>query len=230
MGTFATLLEQGEYTPVLLKTSIYELYEPLIESGEFDSLPVYLWNKGLLECPENVRPRDLFSLIYLVFDFDPLYHLYDPDKIRALQEHFSDETKDGLLYINYPMVESVLDVEETESGLRVRAERRLCVCSSGAYKGLVRKETPLRSSSDHPLRFLPPKTFAQVSLACLSRYRELMSANGQWSFSDNAGLLEKEISATEKGVVFPLSCLPFMALDYNAQDALEEWREALDSR
>ncbi len=84
----------------------------MIQSGEYDSLPVYLCHKGLLKCPENVRPQDMFALIYLIFDFDPLYHLYNPEKIRGLQRYFSDETKNGLLYINYPMVESLFDVEE----------------------------------------------------------------------------------------------------------------------
>ena len=75
LGTFNSLLLQGQYTPVQLNTSIYELYDPLIQSGEYDSLPVYLCHKGLLKCPENVRPQDMFALIYLIFDFDPLYQL-----------------------------------------------------------------------------------------------------------------------------------------------------------
>lgn len=41
-GTFSSLLDEDAYVPVLLRTSIYELYEPLIESGEYDSLLVYL--------------------------------------------------------------------------------------------------------------------------------------------------------------------------------------------
>lgn len=57
LGTFNSLLLQGQYTPVQLNTSIYELYDPLIQSGEYDSLPVYLCHKGLLQCPKDVRPH-----------------------------------------------------------------------------------------------------------------------------------------------------------------------------
>ena len=193
MGTFSSLLKQGEYTPILLNTSIYELYGPLIESGEYDSLPAYLCRKGILECPEDVRPQDMFSLIYLVFDLDPLYHLYDPDKIRALQRYFSDETKQGLLYINHPMVEAVLDVEDAQEGLRVKPERPLSLCSSDSYKSLVRKETPLRSPSGHPLRFLPPRVFARVACASLARYRELMDADEPWTLAISRGYSKKRL-------------------------------------
>jgi|GEM_PF-1252986 len=228
MGTFSSLLKQGDYTPMLLKTSIYELYGPLIENREYDSLPAYLWRKGLLECLKDTRPQDMFSLIYLVFDFDPLYHLYAPEKILALREHFSDETKEGLLYINYPMVESILDVEKTQDGYRVKRQRPLELCSSDSYKSIVRKETPLRSPSGHPYRFLPAKEFAKVSYASLFRYREITGTKGPWVFSDGKTLLQKEIAARDSGLVLPLSCLPFMALDYNAEEAIKEWDAAKD--
>lgn len=228
MGTFSSLLKQGDYTPMLLKTSIYELYGPLIENREYDSLPAYLWRRGLLECPKDTRPQDMFSLIYLVFDFDPLYHLYDAEKILALQKHFSDETKEGLLYVNYPMVESILDVERMSDGLRVTKQRPLASCSSKSYKSLIRRETPLRSANGHPYHFLPAKEFAEVSYASLFRYREITGSNGPWVFSDIKALLQKEIAARGNGLVLPLSCFPFMALDYNAKDAMKEWDKAKD--
>lgn len=61
-STFSSLLSDGCYVPTLLQTSIYELYEPLIEQGQFDSLATYLLHRKLIECPSDVRPQDLFSL------------------------------------------------------------------------------------------------------------------------------------------------------------------------
>lgn len=222
-GTFSSLLDEDAYVPVLLRTSIYELYEPLIESGEYDSLLVYLYSKHLLEPPENVRPSDMFPLVYLVFDFDPRYHLYNEEKIRALQEYFSDETRNGLLYLNYPMVESLFDLQNDAGEWSVTKQRPLSCCSSDGYKSLVRKQSPFRSPSGHPLQVLPPSLFAKVGLYSLARYQELMGASGDWTFTDVAGLLEKEIDGVKNEVVFPLCCLPFMALDYNVKKTLDEW-------
>ena len=72
LGTFNSLLLQGQYTPVQLNTSIYELYDPLIQSGEYDSLPVYACHKGRWKWPENVRPQGVLAVIYLIGGFDPL--------------------------------------------------------------------------------------------------------------------------------------------------------------
>ena len=230
LGTFNSLLLQGQYTPVQLNTSIYELYDPLIQSGEYDSLPVYLCHKGLLKCPENVRPQDMFALIYLIFDFDPLYHLYNPEKIRGLQRYFSDETKNGLLYINYPMVESLFDAEGKDGEFFITPTRPLSLCSSLAYKSTIKKQTPFRSNSGHALHILPPEDFVIVARASLARYREILeSADAKWTLTDISALLESEIKATEDKIIYPLSCFPFMALDYNAEEALEEWNSLVES-
>lgn len=174
LGTFNSLLLQGQYTPVQLNTSIYELY--------------------------------------------------DPEKIRSLQHYFSDETKNGRLYINYPMVESLFDVKERGGEFFITPSRPLSLCSSSAYKTLIKKQTPFRSKSGHPLHILPPEDFAIVARASLVRYREILeSANTKWNLTDISALLESEIKATEDEVIYPLSCFPFMALDYNAKEAMEEW-------
>lgn len=76
----------------------------------------------------------------LAFDFDPLYHLYDPEKIRGLQRYFSDETKNGLLYINYPMVESLFDAEGKDGEFFITPTRPLSLCSSLAYKSTIKNK------------------------------------------------------------------------------------------
>jgi hypothetical protein len=228
--TFAHLLEEGGYKPVVFGTSIYELYEPLIAKKEADSLPAYLQSIGKISAPEGTRPQDLFSLIYLVFDFDPCYHLFDPKKIEALRAYFSDETQNGLLYINYPMVEALLDCKKEGSSLVLTPEFPMEQCTSALYKDHVRKDTAFVSpEKHHPFNYLPPKAFAQVSLLTLKRYYEILEIRPRdiWSFSDGAALLGKEEKALLAKKVFPLSCFPLMALDYNADDALANWDRTL---
>jgi len=219
-------LRDGGYEPLVFGTSIYELYGPLIERKEADSLPAYLQSIGKISAPEGTRPQDLFSLIYLVFDFDPCYHLFDPRKIEAPQSYFSDETQNGLLYINDPMVEALFDFHKEGGAYSITKEFPLSGCSSDLYKDHVRKDTAFVSPEKrHPFNYLPPQAFAQVSLLSIDRYYEILQIRKRdnWSFSDGAGLLCQEERALLSKKVYPLSCFPFMALDYNSDLALKSW-------
>lgn len=124
------------------------------------------------------------------------------------------------------MVECLFDVQNTQEGLKVTKERPLSLCSSDSYKALVKKETPFRSPSGHPFTVLGKSDFAKVAFASRDRYHEIVGGSETWTFSDLSGLLSKEIEATNREVIMPLSCLPFMALDYNAEEAIKEWDEA----
>ena len=223
---FSDLLSSNGYETTILSTSIYELYEPLIASGDYDDLPSYLYYKGLIEIEPGRKPNDQFALIYLVFDFDPCYHTYSPDKIRALVSYFSDETRNGLLYVNYPMVEAHYDFHKENDRLCLCKERPLSLCTSDSYKKAIRKESCLRGESGHLYHRLPFETLCKISLLILSRYRELLGLEeeNQWSFSDQKALLEVEIRAFEKETVYPLGCLPIMAMDYNPIEAMKIWK------
>jgi hypothetical protein len=228
--TFSRFLEEGSYETTVFGTSIYELYEPLILNRDFDSLPAYLQAKKLLTFPSGTRPQDYFSLIYLVFDFDPCYHLFDPEKIKALQSYFSDETISGLLYINYPMVEALFDFKKDKGSYQITKEFPLSLCKSEDYKKHVKDDTDFVSPiSHHAFKYLPPKPFAAVSLLSMERYYGILGIKEEvhWTFSNQALLLELESQAVSRHKVYPLSCFPFMALDYNAQEALTIWHSFL---
>ena len=226
---FCSFLEKEGYDPVKLETSIYELYDPLIgEDGEpeYDSLASYLTYKGKVKCPMGVRPQDQYSLIYLIFDFDPCYHLYDETKIRRLQGYFQDETTNGRLYINYPMVEAIFDFYKNEIGeIAINQSCAISCCNSVPYKKHVTDCTCFRNPYDgHSYKYLPEKGFAIASLLTEKRYWEIMGQGRRsWDICDSKALLEKEIEASRNGFVYPLSAFPFMELDYNPDDAMERW-------
>ncbi|MCI1734597.1 MAG: hypothetical protein LKM30_02560 [Bacilli bacterium] len=226
--TFSDLLKNGGYQPVVFGTSIYELYKPLIQEQSFDCLASYLAYKHLFDFPKEARPQDYFSLIYLIFDFDPCYHLFDARKIEALQSYFNDETRNGLLYINFPMVEALFDFSKVQGKYQIRSEYPLATCSSDSYKRHIRLHSAFVSPKDHHLyRFLPESEAKTAALLSLGRYRELLSLSAAvpWTLTDIPALLKKEEAGVDIGVVYPLSCFPFMALDYNAAAALEEWKK-----
>lgn len=99
--------------------NIYELYRQIenmkIDGRDFSDIVSILKEnlKGRKDNPlENIQTSDEFSEIYLFFDYDfqeDKFSLRDINEIvKKMIELFDNETENGKLYINYPMVESLL--------------------------------------------------------------------------------------------------------------------------
>lgn len=101
------------------RCNIYKLYSQLREYdvfGDSDSVDtVSIINELLKANHDNtlsgIRPSEV-SEIYLFFDYDFHHHSiedlqHDNAHIAELLRFFNDETGNGKLYINYPMVESI---------------------------------------------------------------------------------------------------------------------------
>lgn len=89
-------------------TNIYGLYD-VLQTGEYDSFIDYLRIKEKRLFRNNIKPSDYFSAIYLVFDLDPQDLRFSISKCEWLINYFNDETRNGKLYFNYPMVEAMFD-------------------------------------------------------------------------------------------------------------------------
>lgn len=91
------------------KTTIYDLYK-LIQTNPNSTFLSILWARDKKQFPPAIiKPNDAFSSVYLVFDFDPSSHLFSFKKCDFLIHFFNDETRNGKLYFDYPMSESVFD-------------------------------------------------------------------------------------------------------------------------
>lgn len=91
------------------RNNIYELYRQLREfEGDGDIVSILRENNAQL--PSCIKSSD-FSEIYLFFDYDfqntNLTLEVMNKRLREMLELFNDETGNGKLYINYPMVESL---------------------------------------------------------------------------------------------------------------------------
>ena len=106
---------------VHLGTNIYSLYqtiEKLNADFEDDSTSTIEVLKQILK--ENNRTEDLAKLdqkypyIYLLFDFEYQDNHFENKKeiLYKMMNYFSNETDNGLLLINYPMIESYRDYKE----------------------------------------------------------------------------------------------------------------------
>ncbi len=90
------------------------LYSNLKKTGEdlFRSLPL---KENGITIPEGKRMDTYFSQIFLFFDYDfqnKMGLLKLNQIIVEMLEFFNDETENGKLYINYPMVESLKYTKE----------------------------------------------------------------------------------------------------------------------
>lgn len=65
----------------------------------------------LLSNEENRMSKRDFQGIFLFFDYERQDSFYSSDKISKMMDIFNDETDNGRLYINYPMVEACMDMD-----------------------------------------------------------------------------------------------------------------------
>ena len=93
-------------------TNIYSLYEQIHNEYDDDweavDLPFLLSRSS---GQDRLWARD-FTDIYLIFDYERQDPCFSEQKIQKMQNHFLDSTGNGKLYINYPMVESYLDLND----------------------------------------------------------------------------------------------------------------------
>lgn len=95
-------------------TDIYQLWKKVNEDEYLDLIEVLREiktndkNKATLQ---NIT-RDAVSEIYLFFDYDGYATQASDEKIQALLQYFNEETERGKLYISYPMVESLKDLDD----------------------------------------------------------------------------------------------------------------------
>ncbi len=95
-------------------TSIYSLYNKIKDD---DYLDIFYFIKNLnAENNEALKgySREQISQIFLFFDYDNHCSNADDEKIKFMFGKFNNETENGKLFINYPMVESLRDLATWE--------------------------------------------------------------------------------------------------------------------
>lgn len=138
-------------------TNIYMLYEDIVKEYGVDwaeeemdiDLPFVVSKKY---APNNLRYKDDFTNVILVFDYERHDPNFSETKIMQMQKIFSDATDMGKLYINYPMIESYQHLKAIPDC--DFAERKISVSlqPGSRYKELVGQETVIRKLVDFPHR------------------------------------------------------------------------------
>ncbi len=212
-----------EYQISIYGTSIHTLYR-LFTSGNYDNLVSYLAERDPdLRFP-GLKANEIFSSIYLIFDFDPQTPQFDPEQLLACAEHFQDETRDGKLYLNYPMFESLRDVPSENESDYYALTVPLRGLSSHSYKKTVNARTIFRKPhSGDLLTFIPAEKIPFVIHLNENKYNQIcgFAANKPWSETDTPLLLQHQLSLMdERSLVSVINTFILLIKDYNPDLAL----------
>lgn len=167
-------LAEVDHEIIVYETTIHELYDLLTaEENEGIELSTLLLTKKKISIQPHFQVASTFSAIYLIFDFDSQYHKYDPAHLRFLAKHFDDETDEGLLLLNYPMHESLFDIEDLNDFDRFLALKAK-VTPEAAYKHLVKKRTCFKTAHQVYRYIGDPETFKKIAAFNLRKYLHLL--------------------------------------------------------
>ncbi len=128
---------QEEIQTVCCKHDLPTLYSHLKNNGYdlFRSLPL---EDNNITIPEGKRIDTLFSQIFLFFDYDFQHRggtEYVNNILDEMLDFFNDETENGKLYINYPMVESLKYTKQMPDENYCQYITTREVCANHQFKG-----------------------------------------------------------------------------------------------
>jgi hypothetical protein len=129
----------NSYLIATYNTHIYDLYDK-ISSDSFQDIIELLRIKNS-QILKDIK-RDDVDQVYLFFDYDGQANNAADDKIYEMLEFFNNETENGKLFISYPMVESLIDMDGlcdcNEERSKVLAKHNI------EYKKFVNKASPIK--------------------------------------------------------------------------------------
>ena len=105
---------EDKHILVSFKNDIYELYQQLANDEDLDPFELIRELNPIAQQQEELASlrRDQVGQIYLFFDMEPGDNLYADKKLLNMLELFNNETEQGKLFISYPMVEAIRDIDD----------------------------------------------------------------------------------------------------------------------
>ncbi|GGX40035.1 hypothetical protein [Saccharospirillum salsuginis] len=128
----------GEESHILVsfKNDIYELYKILSNDKDLDPFELIKEMNPTVQLQEELATlrRDQIGQIYLFFDMEPYDDFYSDQNLMEMLELFDNETEHGKLFVSYPMVEAMRDIDDHTQFLYRTAS--LSDCTGKKYKRL----------------------------------------------------------------------------------------------
>ncbi|MBR3668080.1 MAG: hypothetical protein IKN66_13185 [Ruminococcus sp.] len=221
-----------------------EWYKEEIDFIEFlKSSPITQGQLIRLQSESNQKTEEFFADlrfrdIFLIFDYERQDHYFNEELIKEMLSFWSESSENGLLYINYPMIEAYKHIKK---GLPdVEYLTRKCDCSilfcqenqKNKYKQIVAKEssfTDLRKYTRELFRsFVIHNLCKASSITKGSSELTVLNAEQYWKNIDYSEILEVQnqcSSDAATGFVYVLATCLFFIPEYNSRlifDKVEE--------
>ena len=140
----------------IYETNIYILYETIKNYYVTDN-----WDEEDVDLPfilseKKGKPKcrkDDFTSIILIFDYERQDTYFSPKKIVKMKRYFNDSTDVGKLYINYPMVESLWDLDKVFDDSNFENTSFTADFQKGKEYKLKVKNTPVSKAINLPEKF-----------------------------------------------------------------------------
>lgn len=183
-----------QYEIYSYNTTLHELIRKLFLNNEFDDEIELLLLLKENEKDDNKRKilSQLYTDIFLIFDFDPHYQCTMFDKIKVMLRFFNDSTNNGKLYINYPMMQSYKHLKKMPD--KDFKYLQVEVGLGSDYKGIADKESKYRNINQY--NYI---TFTSIMLHHLMKANYILTSNynimsvDDFLRLDYIQLLEKEL-------------------------------------
>lgn len=129
-------------------SSIYSLYNGIVKEYQADwdqngsSIDIPYIISSIKGIEPKMRAKDYANII-LVFDYERQDTNFSQSNIEKLQKHFDNITDEGILYINYPMIESYMDMESIPDDTYFGKKISSAIKRGHEYKNPVRDRSAL---------------------------------------------------------------------------------------
>ncbi|WP_331344337.1 hypothetical protein [Cellvibrio sp. UBA7661] len=211
----------GQQSRILVsfQNDIYELYKQLTREDDLDPFELIKELNHLDQNTEllaNLR-RDQIGQIYLFFDMEPHDKEFDPQKLLNMLTLFNNETEQGKLFISYPMIEAIRDINDHTEYLTRTA--RLDDCAGKHYK-------PLSAERGNPIyqdaRKINRPLWQGLISANLQKANFLISGScGQTPVIDQQLIAQAQLDQfLPKGEISILAAFPIFLADYFGKKVL----------
>jgi hypothetical protein len=211
----------GQHSRILVsfQNDIYELYKQLHADDDLDAfelikeLDTLAKNRELLA---NLR-RDQIGQIYLFFDMEPHDKQFVPQNLLTMLALFNNETEKGKLFISYPMIEAIRDIDDHTEYLTRTV--RLEDCAGKHYK-------PLSAERGNPIyadaKKIDKPTWQTLITANLQKANHLISGKyNQTPVIDQALIAQAQLDEfLPRGEISVLAAFPIFLADYFGEKVL----------
>lgn len=211
---------------VAFGANIYGLYDEMSKDRDLDIIELIREKAKLKKDMATYEKLTMggFDEVYLIFDYDFHAPQYSFEKILEMAEFFDNETENGKLYINYPMMESFKHFKSIpdEDFNNYKISKEECL----KYKKIVGDVSCIKHFNDITLPILGIMIkqvldkYGFISKKKLNNYETYLN---EFSQSNLLHLQNKSLS--KDGKIFVLNTSILWGLDYFGKDKFDEYNK-----